>query len=159
MTAAPVYGIYISQLIQFSRICSSYQDFLKRRVAANGKFTEPSVHVIISTVLRSSSWFGWMLYYIYVTDDNRYDPFVVVKIPSSHQIYNSSNTAWGTSAPWIGYPCRALELSPVFSLVVCHVLSIIFFLFLSLFCLSFFSLQLLITLSYFQTFFDMQLWR
>jgi hypothetical protein len=47
---------------------------------------------------------------------------------SSHQIYNLSNTAWGTSAPWIGYPCRALELSPVFSLVVCRVLSIIFFL-------------------------------
>jgi hypothetical protein len=28
--AAPVYGVYISQLIRFSRACGSYQDFLDR---------------------------------------------------------------------------------------------------------------------------------
>jgi hypothetical protein len=28
--AAPAYGIYISQLIQYSRACGSYQDFLDR---------------------------------------------------------------------------------------------------------------------------------
>jgi len=29
--AAPAYGVYISQLIRFSRACGSYQDFLDRR--------------------------------------------------------------------------------------------------------------------------------
>jgi hypothetical protein len=28
--AAPAYGVYISQLIRYSRTCSSYQDFLDR---------------------------------------------------------------------------------------------------------------------------------
>jgi hypothetical protein len=28
--AAPVYGVYISQLIRYSRACGSYQDFLDR---------------------------------------------------------------------------------------------------------------------------------
>ena len=28
--AAPAYGVYISQLIQYSRACGSYQDFLNR---------------------------------------------------------------------------------------------------------------------------------
>jgi len=30
LTVAPVYGVYISQLIQYSRACDSYQDFLDR---------------------------------------------------------------------------------------------------------------------------------
>jgi hypothetical protein len=28
--AAPAYGVYISQLIRYSRACGSYQDFLER---------------------------------------------------------------------------------------------------------------------------------
>ena len=28
--AAPAYGVYISKLIQYSRVCGSYQDFLDR---------------------------------------------------------------------------------------------------------------------------------
>ena len=30
MSAAPAYGVYISQLIRYSRACGSYQDFLDR---------------------------------------------------------------------------------------------------------------------------------
>jgi hypothetical protein len=41
--AAPAYGVYISQLIRYSRACGSYQDFLDKRVAANKEATEPRV--------------------------------------------------------------------------------------------------------------------
>ena len=40
--AAPAYGVYISQLIRYSKACGSYQDFLDR-VAANKEATEPRV--------------------------------------------------------------------------------------------------------------------
>ena len=32
---APVYGVYISQLIRYFRACGSYHDFYDKRVAAN----------------------------------------------------------------------------------------------------------------------------
>ena len=43
--AAPAYGVYISQLIQYSRACGSYQDCLDERVAANKEDTEPRVPI------------------------------------------------------------------------------------------------------------------
>ena len=30
---APLYGVYISQLIRFSRVCGSYHDFLAKKEA------------------------------------------------------------------------------------------------------------------------------
>ena len=41
--AVPDYGVYISQLIGYSRACGSYQDFLP--VAANKEATEPRVPI------------------------------------------------------------------------------------------------------------------
>jgi hypothetical protein len=35
--AAPAYGVYISQLIRYSRACGSYQDFLDRGLLLTGK--------------------------------------------------------------------------------------------------------------------------
>ena len=35
--AAPAYGVYISQLIRYSRTCGSYQDFLDRGLLLNNK--------------------------------------------------------------------------------------------------------------------------
>ena len=41
---APAYGGYISQLVRYSRVCSSHQDFLDRGlIAANKEVTEPRV--------------------------------------------------------------------------------------------------------------------
>jgi hypothetical protein len=56
--AAPAYGVYLSQMIRYSRACGSYQDFLDRGVAANKKAIEPrvpfgKVEVITSKSLRS----------------------------------------------------------------------------------------------------------
>jgi len=39
---APEYGVYISQLIRYSRACGSYQDF----IAANKEATEPKVPLV-----------------------------------------------------------------------------------------------------------------
>jgi hypothetical protein len=36
--AAPAYGVYISQLIQYSRACGSYQDFLDRGLLLTRKY-------------------------------------------------------------------------------------------------------------------------
>ena len=35
--AAPAYGVYISQMIRYSKACSSYQDFLDRGLLLAGK--------------------------------------------------------------------------------------------------------------------------
>jgi hypothetical protein len=37
ITVAPVYGVYISQFIRYSRACSSYHDFLDRRLLLTRK--------------------------------------------------------------------------------------------------------------------------
>ena len=80
--AAPAYGVYLSQMIRYSRACGSYQDFLDRGVAANKEATEPrvpfgKVEVITSESLRSPPWHGWPLWNICVTNDHRYVPLVV----------------------------------------------------------------------------------
>ena len=40
--AASAFGVYISQVIRYSRVCGSFQDFLER-FAANKEATEPTV--------------------------------------------------------------------------------------------------------------------
>jgi hypothetical protein len=43
ISAAPAYGVYISQLIRYSRACGSYQDFLDMGVVAIKEAIEPRV--------------------------------------------------------------------------------------------------------------------
>ena len=55
--AAPAYGVYVSQMIRYSRACGSYKDF-RERVASNKEVTEPrvlvgKVEVITSKILLS----------------------------------------------------------------------------------------------------------
>jgi hypothetical protein len=38
-TALPAYGVYISQLIRYSRACGSYQDFLDRGLLLTSKLS------------------------------------------------------------------------------------------------------------------------
>ena len=58
--AAPAYGVYISQLIRYSRACGSYHDFLDRGLLLTRKLLNQgflwvtSVEVITSKVLRLS---------------------------------------------------------------------------------------------------------
>ena len=54
--AAPSYGVYISQLIRYSRACGSYQDFLDRWLLLSRKLLKQG--------------------HIYVTNDHGYVPLV-----------------------------------------------------------------------------------
>jgi hypothetical protein len=77
---APAYGVYISQMIQYSSACGSYQDFLDRgllltRELLNQGFLIGKVEVITSKMLRSPPWLGWPLWNICVTNDHGTDMF------------------------------------------------------------------------------------
>ena len=84
--AAPVYGVFISQMIRYSRVCGSYQDFLDRGLLLTRKllkqgFLFGKVEVISSKTLRSPPWLGWPLWNICVTNDHGYVPLVVNTSP------------------------------------------------------------------------------
>jgi hypothetical protein len=51
--AAPAYGVYISQLIQYSRTCGSYQKFLDRGLLLTRKLLNQG---FLLTKMRSSLW-------------------------------------------------------------------------------------------------------
>jgi len=53
--AAPAYGVYISQLVRYSRACGSYQDFLDRGLLLTRKLLNQ----------RSPPWLGWPLWNIF----------------------------------------------------------------------------------------------
>jgi hypothetical protein len=79
--ATPAYGVYISQMIRYSRACGSYQDFLDRgllltRKLRNQRFPFGKVEVITSKILRLLPWLGWPLWNICVTNDHGYVPLV-----------------------------------------------------------------------------------
>ena len=73
--AAPVYEVYVSQLIWYSRTCGSYQDFLHRGLLLIRKLRN-QVEVITSKVLRLPPRLGWPLWNICVTTDHGYVPLV-----------------------------------------------------------------------------------
>ena len=53
ISAAPAYGIYISQLIRYSRACGSYQDFLDRGLLLTKKLLNQGFLLV---KLKSSLW-------------------------------------------------------------------------------------------------------
>ena len=78
--AAPAYGVYISQLIRYSRACGSYQDFLDRLLLLIRKLLNQGFLLVKSSlrkILRSPPWLGWPFWNICVTIDNGYVPIVV----------------------------------------------------------------------------------
>ena len=78
--AAHAHGIYISQLIRYSRACGSYQDFLDSGLLLTRKLPRipfGKVEVITSKVLWPPPWLGWPLWNICVTSDHGYVPLVV----------------------------------------------------------------------------------
>ena len=79
--AAPAYGIYVSQLIRYSRACGSYQDFLDRRLLITGKLLNQWFLLVKLKsslwMLRLPPWLVWPLWNICVTNDQGYVPLVV----------------------------------------------------------------------------------
>jgi hypothetical protein len=72
--AAPAYGVYISQLIRYSRACGSHKDFLDRGWLLTRKLLNKGFLLVKlkSSLLQSSPRWN-----ICVTDDHRYVPLVV----------------------------------------------------------------------------------
>ena len=77
--AAPAYGVYISQLIGYSRACGSYHDFLDRGLLLTRELLNQG---FILVKLKSSLWKSWLggsLWSICVTNDTGYVPLVVIR--------------------------------------------------------------------------------
>jgi hypothetical protein len=73
------YGVYISQLIRYSRTCSSYHDFPGRGLLLNQWF----LVVKLKSALRTFCGHHHVLvnhYGIFVSHDHGYVPFVVITI-------------------------------------------------------------------------------
>jgi hypothetical protein len=80
--AAPAYGVYISKLIQYSRVCGSYQDFLDRgllltRKLLNQGFLLVKLRSSLRKFYSSPPQLGWPLWNSCVTKDPGYVPLVV----------------------------------------------------------------------------------
>jgi len=79
--AAPAYGIYISQLIRYSRACCSYQDFFDRGLLLARKLLNQGF-LLVKLKLSLGKFYGrhhdWVDHYgISVSDDHGYVPLVV----------------------------------------------------------------------------------
>jgi len=70
-------GVYISQMIRYSRACGSYQDFLDRGLLLTKKLLNQGFLLVKLKSLRSPPWLGWPLWNICVTNDHGYVPLVV----------------------------------------------------------------------------------
>ena len=73
--AAPAYGVYISQLIQYSRACGSYQDFLDRGLLLTRKLLNQGFLLVkLKSSLRhftiaTTTWLTTMEYVSQMTTD------------------------------------------------------------------------------------------
>ena len=72
---AHAYGVYISQLIGYSRVCGSYQDFLDRGLLPTRKPLNQVLPLV--NILSSPPRFGLPLWNVCVTKDQGYVPLVV----------------------------------------------------------------------------------
>jgi len=56
--AAPVYGVYISQLIRYLRACGSYHGFLYIGLQLTRKLLKQGFPVVKLKIARSPTWLG-----------------------------------------------------------------------------------------------------
>ena len=100
--AAPAYGVYISQLICYSRACCWYYDFLKRAQLLTHKLIQqgfvacPKLDVITTEVSWLISCVGWPLWNICLQDENRLfplrqPPFLFHRILLHYQILHDQH--------------------------------------------------------------------
>jgi hypothetical protein len=82
--AAPAYGVYIFQLIRYSRACGSYQDFLNRELVLTRQLLNQGFFlVMLKSSLRKFygrpliDRYGIQKKCICVTNDHKYVPLVV----------------------------------------------------------------------------------
>ena len=107
--AAPVYGVYISQLIRYSWACGFYHDFLDRGLLlTRNLLNQWSLVVKLKSSFRKSP--PW-------PNDHGYVPYVVIKIRSSFMTYHrvcKSNTTGTTCGSGTAHPFRSTWVQPRF---------------------------------------------
>ena len=128
--AAPAYGVYISQLIRYSRTCSSYQDFLDRgllltRKLLNQQFLlaklKSSLRMLYDRhhdlVARYGISVSQMTTDMFHLSSAIPGPFLV---HSYHRVCNQINTTGVTSVAGTAYPTGTSEFTPGFQWDSCY---------------------------------------
>ena len=114
LLASPAYGVYISQLIRYSRACGSYQEFLDRGLLLTRKL----LNHFESFTLATMTWLT-VTEHIYhkwprICSICRKHFPVLSSFMNYHRICNSSNTTSCTVGAGNAYPFGALEFTPGF---------------------------------------------
>ena len=116
--AAPAYGVYISQLIRYSRACGSYQDFLDRGLLLTMKLRNQGFLLVkLKSSLRMFCCRHHDLvdrYGISVpcSTCRKYFP-VLSSFMTYHRVCNYINTTGITSVAGTAYPSGAHEFTSV----------------------------------------------
>ena len=123
--AAPAYGVYISQLIQYSRACGSYKDFLDRGLLLTRKLQNQGFLLVkLKSSLRK--FYGRTMTVLTVMEClchkwpricspcHKHFP-VLSSFMTYHVVCNYIHTTGSTSGAGTAYPSGALEFTPVIS--------------------------------------------
>ena len=132
ITASPAYGVYISQLVHYSRACAQYSDFLDWARLLTQKLLEqgyvaPRLKSLLQKLYRRQS--GWPLRNIHISNDNGSltfysNVFFPISLPSlftRHDCIYVQHSGCPTA-----YPLRAPEFTPRF---FCGLIVLSFFFF------------------------------
>ena len=149
--AAPAYGVYISQMIRYSRACCSYQDVLDRGLLLTRKLLN---QWFLSVKLKSSLRMFYGRRHDLV---DRYGISVSQMTTDMFHFFNQINTTGASSGAGTAYPSGAPQFIPdswwgscysIFSFMCmfCRLLFVLLcFFFWPLCCLFFFDIRILIT--------------
>ena len=144
--AAPVYGVYISQLIRYSGAFGSYQDFLRRRLLLTRKLLNQGFLLIKlksscrTFMVATMTWLTAMEYLCHkwprICFTCREHFPVVSSFMTYHRVCNEINTTGATGGAGTAYPSGAPEFTPGFSWGSCYSI----FSFMYMFCRLWFVL-------------------
>jgi hypothetical protein len=122
--AAPAYGVYISQLIRYSRACGSYQDFLDRGLLLTRKLLNQEFLLVnLKSSLRNCTvtimtWLTIMEYLCHrwprICSSCRKHFLVLSSFMTYHQVCKWINTTDATSGAGTAYPYGAPEFTTGF---------------------------------------------
>jgi hypothetical protein len=157
--ATSAYGLYISQLIRYSRACGSYHEFLDRRLLLTRKSLNQGFLVVKlksplslkSFTVASTTWLTTTEYLCYkwpqICSVCRNCNMILSSFITYYRVCNKSNTTVATYGTGNAYPPGKLEFTPGFFSVIrvawslvsclCSVLYIIVCPYGPLYCLRF----------------------
>ena len=78
---SPSYGVYISQLIRFVRVCSNVNNFNNRNLFFNAKLLKQGYNIYMVALLNLSSWWRVMVERLFLAVPRGCLQFVIVVFP------------------------------------------------------------------------------